>query len=390
GYVTIPRAALEGATDLTVSAQVRWDGGAAWQRIFDLGTDSSRYLFTTPSNGDGDLRTALTSSGGSGEAAVTGYGALRSGEWATVTTTLDAEAGTVTTYLNGVAVQSATTAMTAADLLTADAESAGYIGKSFYPDPLLDGAVDDFRIYDEALGAQDVAALVGDTPVFEALTNDSFDIRTVVADPPELPASVRARFADGYDRDVPATWDDADPAQYAETGTFTVWGEAAGTPISATVTVHRGGLQVDLGTDTGEFHGGASGTLYGVYGDGLPSDNLLEGMGVRTVSTKAQDGPQHPGADALEVVRPLADATDGDVYIYMTDVHRGFPYQWEGDTPEEKLSTYLDKIAAQVDQVLELPEEYRDNIVFVPFNEPEGNMFGTGEWSYNGTSWLDD
>ena len=74
----------------------------------------------------------------------------------------------------------------------------------------------------------------------------------------------------------------------------------------------------------------------------------------------------------------------------MTDVHRGFPYQWEGDTPEEKLSTYLDKIAAQVDQVLELPEDYRDNIVFVPFNEPEGNMFGTGEWSYNGTSWLDD
>lgn len=390
GYVTIPRAALEGATDLTVSAQVRWDGGAAWQRIFDLGTDSSRYLFTTPSNGDGDLRTALTSSGGSGEAAVTGYGALRSGEWATVTTTLDAEAGTVTTYLNGVAVRSATTAMTAADLLTADAESAGYIGKSFYPDPLLDGAVDDFRIYDAALGAQDVAALVGDTPVFEALTNDSFDIRTVVADPPELPASVRAQFADGYDRDVPATWEDADPAQYAETGTFTVRGEAAGTPISATVTVHRGGLQVDFGTDTGEFHGGASGTLYGVYGDGLPSDNLLEGMGVRTVSTKAQDGPQHPGADALEVVRPLADATDGDVYIYMTDVHRGFPYQWEGDTPEEKLSTYLDKIAAQVDQVLELPEDYRDNIVFVPFNEPEGNMFGTGEWSYNGTSWLDD
>ncbi len=390
GYVTIPRAALEEATDLTVSAQVRWNGGAGWQRIFDLGTDSSRYLFATPSNGDGNLRVAFTTSGGSGESMVTGYGALPTGRWMTVTTTIDAAAGMLTTYLDGVAVQAASTELTGADLLTASAQSAGYIGKSFYPDPALDGAVADFRIYQEALSADDVADMVGDTPTIESLSADKFNVRTGVGDPPKLPGDVRAEFSDGYDRDVPAVWDDVDPAAYRETGTFTVSGEAAGTPITATVTVHRGGLQVDLGTDTGEFHGGAAGTLYGLYGDGLPSDNLLEGMGVRTVSTKAQDGPQHPGADALEVVQPLADATDGDVYIYMTDIHRGFPYQWEGDTPEEKISIYLDKIADQVDQVLELPEKYQNNIVFVPFNEPEGNMFGTGQWSYNGTSWLND
>ncbi|GAA2137800.1 hypothetical protein GCM10009802_47040 [Streptomyces synnematoformans] len=152
----------------------------------------------------------------------------------------------------------------------------------------------------------------------------------------------------------------------------------------------EGELTVDLATDTGPFHGGAAGTLYGLYGQDVPTNNLIEGMNLRTVSTKAQDGPQHPGADALEVVRPLADSTDGDVYVYMTDIHRGFPYQWEGDTPREKVRIYREKIAKQVDQVLELPAEYRDNIVFVPFNEPEGNMFGTGEWSYDGTSWLDD
>ncbi|MFJ9713114.1 cellulosome protein [Streptomyces sp. NPDC101234] len=154
--------------------------------------------------------------------------------------------------------------------------------------------------------------------------------------------------------------------------------------------VRDGRLTVDLGSDTGAFHGGASGTLYGLYGPGVPTDRLIEGMGLRTVSTKAQDGPQHPGADALEVVGPLADATDGDVYIYLTDIHRGFPYQWPGDTPEEKLGLYKEKIAEQVDQVLRLPERYQDNIVFVPFNEPEGNMFGTGEWSYDRVGWLDD
>ncbi|EDY59047.1 cellulosome enzyme [Streptomyces sviceus ATCC 29083] len=161
--------------------------------------------------------------------------------------------------------------------------------------------------------------------------------------------------------------------------------------MKANVTVVREGqLTVDLGSDTGAFHGGASGTLYGVYGPDVPTNNLIEGMGLRTVSTKAQDGPQHPGADALDVVKPLADSTDGDVYIYMTDIHRGFPYEWPGDTPAEKLRLYEEKIAGQVDQVLKLPKQYQDNIVFVPFNEPEGNMFGTGEWSYDKVSWLSD
>ncbi|MGP3975019.1 cellulosome protein [Streptomyces sp. 8N114] len=168
----------------------------------------------------------------------------------------------------------------------------------------------------------------------------------------------------------------------------------AGPPVSASAaelpTVDREGeLTVDLGKQTGPFHGGASGSLYGLYGQDVPTNNLIEGMNLRTVSTKAQDGPQHPGADALEVVKPLADSTDGDVYIYMTDIHRGFPYQWEGDTPAEKMRIYKEKIAKQVDQVRKLPAKYQDNIVFVPFNEPEGNMFGTGKWSYNGTSWLD-
>ncbi|GAB2476405.1 Ig-like domain-containing protein [Promicromonospora xylanilytica] len=391
GYVTIPRAALEGATDLTVSARVRWDGaGGAWQRVFDLGTDSTRYLFATPSNGDGRLRTALTTNGGGGEAQVSGYGPLRAADWVTLTVTLDAATGQVTTFLDGVAVGSAASAVAAGDLLTDAARSAGYIGRSFYPDPLLDGAVDDFRLYRSALTRDQVAQLAGETPGLVDLAEESFEVRTTVAAAPDLPETVRATFTDGYDRAVPVTWDEIDPAQYAQPGEFTVAGDASGTPVTATVTVHRGELRVDLGAPIGEFHGGASGTLYGLYGDGLPSDNLIEGMGIRTVSTKAQDGPQHPGADALEVVRPLADATDGDVYIYMTDIHRGFPYEWPGDTPQEKLDGFVEKIGTQVDQVLEMPAEYQDNVVFVPFNEPEGNMFGTGRWSYDGTSWLDD
>ncbi|KUM75019.1 LamG-like jellyroll fold domain-containing protein [Streptomyces griseorubiginosus] len=391
-YVRLPREVVGDASDLTVSARVKWSGDTSpWQRIFDLGTDTSRYLFSTPYNGSGLFQTSVTTGGGGGETQVRGYAPLPADGWRTVTVTLDTAAGRLTTYLDGVAVSSAATAIKAKDLLSGSATAAGYIGKSLYPDPLLKGAVDDFTVWHTALSADQVAGLVGTVPSLQDLSTTSFDVRTTDGTAPSLPAAVRASFSDGYDRDTAIVWDAVPPEKYAKPGTFTVAGTAAGRAVRATVTVVREGqLTVDLGSDTGAFHGGASGTLYGVYGPDVPTNNLIEGMGLRTVSTKAQDGPQHPGADALDVVKPLADSTDGDVYIYMTDIHRGFPYEWPGDTPAQKVKLYEEKIAKQVDQVLQLPKQYQDNIVFVPFNEPEGNMFGTGQWSYNRVSWLTD
>ncbi|MFI6990813.1 LamG-like jellyroll fold domain-containing protein [Nonomuraea wenchangensis] len=392
-YVRLPLAAIKDRTDLTVSARVKWDGTTSpWQWIYALGKDNSRYLFSTPYNGDGRLRTAVTTSGGGAEAQVTGYAPLPANAWKTLTVTLDTAAKRITTYLDGAAVASAPTTITAAQLIDASTTSAGFIGRSFYPDPLFDGAIDDFRVYAAALTAEQVAEVAGGTPPTPTgLGQNAFEVRTSIGTAPALPSAVRATFSDGYDRDLPITWPAVSPEKYAAAGAFIVAGTAGGRPVTAQVTVIREGqLVIDLAKDTGAFHGGASGTLYGLYGPGVPTNNLIEGMKLRTVSTKAQDGPQHPGADALEVVKPLADSTDGDVYVYMTDIHRGFPYQWPGSTPEEKLDLFKQKIAKQVDQVLQLDPKYRDNIVFVPFNEPEGNMFGTGEWSYNRVSWLTD
>ncbi|MFY1631714.1 LamG-like jellyroll fold domain-containing protein [Solwaraspora sp. WMMB335] len=392
-YVRLPLPVLAGRTDLTVATRIRWDGTTApWQWIYALGKDTSRYLFSTPYNADARLRTAITATGAGGEAQVTGSAALPAGQWRTLTVTLDSAAGRITSYLDGAALTSAPTSVTAAQLIDAGTTTAGYLGRSFYPDPLFDGAVDYFRVYPAALTAAQVALDYGGTPPSPTgLTQTAMDVRTTVGTAPALPATVPATFTDGYDRQVPVTWPAVDPDRYAERGSFTVTGTAAGQPVTATVTVIRDGeVVIDLARGTGAFHGGAAGTLYGLYGPGVPTNNLIEGMRLRSVSTKAQDGPQHPGADALEVVQPLADSTDGDVYIYLTDIHRGFPYQWPGDTPQEKLDLYKQKIATHVDQVSQLAPQYRDNIVFVPFNEPEGNMFGTGEWSYDGTSWLDD
>ena len=395
-YVRLPREVLAGATDLTVSIRVRWDGtGGPWQWMYALGTNSSRYLFSTPSNGDGRLRTAVTRSGGGGEAQVNGSAALPAQQWRTVTVSLDTAADRLTTYLDGVQVASAASTLSAADLLTASATGAGFIGRSFYADPLFAGAVDDFQVFHSALTAQEVDQLVpGDAPALESLSQTSFDLRTAIGAAPPLPATISGSFADDYEREVPVEWDAVDPEQYATVGEFTVDGTAAGTPVTATVTVVREGeLTIDLGTDTGDFMGGASGVLYGLYADGMPTDNLIEGFGLRTVATKGQDGSQHPGSDALEVLGQLARTTDGKVYVRTTDWYRGFPYQWPGDTPEAKLEGYFEVMQTQLDQIAALLAEQpdlADNVVIEPFNEPEGNMFGTGEWSYDRTSWLSD
>jgi len=392
-YVDLPKSLLAGATDLTVSARVKWDGsGGSWQRIFDIGQDTNHYLFAAPTNGDGNLRAAVKAAPPNNEAYTTGYAGLPASSWKTVTVTLDTAKHRISLYLDGAYVDQATTDVTAAQLLNSSATRAGYIGKSqFSADPLFSGVLDDFQVYSASLSADQVAQLVDSVPTLTKLADTSFDIRTNIGEAPSLPATIRATYSDGFDRNVPATWDSIDPSKYASLGQFTVNGTAGGQPITAEVTVTKPNqVTIDLAKDTGDFHGGASGTLYGVYGDGVPTSNLLEGMKLRTVSTKAQDGPQHPGADALEVVKPLADSTGGDTYIYMTDIYRGFPYQWPGDTPQAKLDDFKKKIATQVDQVLSLPETYQKHVVFVPFNEPEGNMFGTGQWSYNKVSWLDN
>ncbi len=394
-YVRLPVSVLQGASDLTVSVRARWDGtGGPWQRLFDLGQDTTRYLFSSPSNGQA-LRTAATVAGGGGEAQITGSAPLPADSWRTVTVTLDTTRDRLTTYLDGVEVGSVTSTIAASQLLRAGASSAGYIGRSVYPDPLLDGAVDDFQVFHTALDAAQVAELVpGDEPTVVQLSRTAFELRSSVGAAPALPAGVRASFSDGYDRTVPIVWDAVDPQRYAQRGTFSVTGRAGGTTVTATVTVIREGeTTIDLGSNTGDFSGGAAGTLYGLYDDGMPTDNLVEGFGLQTNATKGQDGAQHPGSDALEVLEPLGRTTDGDVYIRPTDYYRGFPYQWPGTTPREKLEHYFGVLDTQVDQVAALLEEQpelTDNIVIEPFNEPEGNMFGTGQWSYDRVSWLTD
>ena len=167
GHVELPGGVLGDSEDVTVQTRMRWDGGEEpWQWIFALGSDDEHYLFATPSHAEDAMRTAVTRSGGGAESQLTGYDALPSERWMTLTVVLDSDAQMLTTYVDGAAVSSAATDVTAQELVSAAADSTGMVGASFYPDPPFRGAIDDFRIYRAALDEKQIADFQdGEVPV---------------------------------------------------------------------------------------------------------------------------------------------------------------------------------------------------------------------------------
>ena len=244
-YVRLPREVLGDATDLTVSARVKWSGdkrhpGSA---IFDLGTDTHEVPLHHPvqqRRAAADLRDHRRGRRGGAGSVV--RDASR-GRVADVTVTLDTAAGRVTTYLDGVAVSSAAT----------DRQGEGAAGQfghdgRLHRQVLLRGPAAqgrDRRLHRVARGAQSPSrwrtrSADSCRPSRSSRRRPSRSVRRRVPPRPS-PPTVRSSFSDGYDRDAPITWDAVPSDKYAQPGTFTVAGTAAGRAVKATVTVVREG-----------------------------------------------------------------------------------------------------------------------------------------------------
>src|SRR5262249_52802063 len=62
-YAMVPAGIMASVTNFPIAAWVNWNGGGAWQRIFDFGNDATQYMFLTPSSGNGTLRFAVSTNG---------------------------------------------------------------------------------------------------------------------------------------------------------------------------------------------------------------------------------------------------------------------------------------------------------------------------------------
>jgi hypothetical protein len=156
-YVQLPNGIVSGLHDFTISTWVNPSQNSAWSRVFDFGTGTTVNMFLTLSAGGGPLRFAITTSGNGAEQQLTGAGQLPLNSWSHVAVTLSGSTGTL--YVNGAPVATnSNMTLHPSDLGTT---TQNWIGRSQYPDPYLNAAVDDFQIYDDALSAADIAALAG-------------------------------------------------------------------------------------------------------------------------------------------------------------------------------------------------------------------------------------
>ena len=151
-YLSLPNEAVNHA-DITVATWVYWNGGGNWQRIFDFGNNTTQYMFLSPSSGSNTLRFAITTNSNGGEQVIE-TSQLPSNQWVHVAVTLKGNTGTL--YVNGAAVSSNDNITL--NVTDFDPQN-NYIGNSQWPDPLFNGKIDDFRIYDHALSSSEIGAL---------------------------------------------------------------------------------------------------------------------------------------------------------------------------------------------------------------------------------------
>lgn len=141
--------------DMTVSTWVKWNGGNAWQRIFDFGNSTDEYMMLTPSSGGGKMRFAITTGGYTQELGLETL-PLAVGQWHHVAVTLGGNTGIL--YVDGVPVTAGQIPTNATDFNP----TLNYVGKSQFPDPLFSGSLSEFAVYDFALSAEQIAAIAGE------------------------------------------------------------------------------------------------------------------------------------------------------------------------------------------------------------------------------------
>jgi hypothetical protein len=159
-YAMVPANMLAGVTNYTIATWVYWNGGSAWQRIFDFGNDTTQYMFLTPSSGSGTLRFAVTTNGNGAEQMLQTASALPVGQWVHVAITRNGNIAKL--YTNGAVVVSATNVIT---ITPASFNPAlNYLGKSQYADPLFNGRLDDLFLYNYALSDPEITRLAANQP----------------------------------------------------------------------------------------------------------------------------------------------------------------------------------------------------------------------------------
>jgi fibronectin type 3 domain-containing protein len=142
--------------DVTLAAWVYWNGGNAWQRVFDFGSEIEKFMMLTVKDGTGKIGFTMTTSRGTdGTIALTGP-TMPTATWTHLAVTFNGE--TATLYVNGLPVATGSSPR----LSPMFSQTFCYLGRSMYNgDAYFNGRIDNFRIYNYGLSGSDIHALWG-------------------------------------------------------------------------------------------------------------------------------------------------------------------------------------------------------------------------------------
>lgn len=171
GYATLPTSVVSTLNDFTIATWVKMDGTSNWARIFDFGTGTTNYMFLTPKSSAGNPRYAIKAGGG--ELILNSNIAIATGVWTHIAVTQSGNEAIM--YINGVEV-GRNSAMTLKPSSLGNT-TLNYLGKSQWPDPMLNGTLDDFRIYNKALTATEIKML--NTMLSQTITFNALAQKTV-------------------------------------------------------------------------------------------------------------------------------------------------------------------------------------------------------------------
>ncbi len=160
-YVQLPIGNLINTlSSATFAVWANWGGssGGDWQRIFDFGSGTSIYAFLAANRAGTQSPRFAMRSATVGEQTVTAPATLASG-WHHLAVTVDSAAMTLTLFLDAAPVATGTTTILPKDM---GVTTQNWVARSQYPaDSYYKGDVDDLRIYDRALTADEVGNAMG-------------------------------------------------------------------------------------------------------------------------------------------------------------------------------------------------------------------------------------
>ncbi|MGN1115078.1 MAG: LamG-like jellyroll fold domain-containing protein, partial [Candidatus Ornithomonoglobus sp.] len=164
-YIKLPDAILQNEDEVTIAINVCPEFDTLHYFTWNFGTSATEgYMFLNTSRPDAKLRFAITPASADKEQSLVSEEDIKKGTWSNVIVTIKGRDGVM--YRDGVKAAEATFDIAPREL---GATTQNWIGRSPYGDALMQGYIDDFRIYNYALSEEEAKALSDE---YEAELND--------------------------------------------------------------------------------------------------------------------------------------------------------------------------------------------------------------------------